>query len=200
MKKNFDIIILFLGGNDLVEGCNIADLYENLKTLAEDLKNTIIPKFGVFLLEPEARLGNPKYISQKGYYRLRNSLVRKFKNRKELRSWTLVGKGLNLNHIGKDGVHFNKGGRQKFKEIIQDHLRENIEVSLRSIERKTADKQSPSTSKIKVDNKKLHKNKSDSKRSQKQGEKRSLENSSTKKRKGKDNKGKTYTKTKLKKD
>ena len=126
VKKNFDVIILFLGGNDIRNECNIADLYAKLKTLIDDLNNTIIPKFGIFFLEPEARLGNPEIVSQKGYYRLRNSLVWKVKSRKEIVSWTLLGRGLNLHHLGKDGVHFNKRGKQKFREIIQDHLDEKI--------------------------------------------------------------------------
>ena len=58
ITKNFDVVVVFLGGNDLKNGCNIANLYEGLKTLIKDLENTIIPKFGTYLLEPEARFAN----------------------------------------------------------------------------------------------------------------------------------------------
>ena len=175
VKKNFDIIILFLGGNDIRNECNIADLYTKLKTLIDDLNNTIIPKFGIFFLEPEARLGNPKFVSQKGYYRLRNSLVRKVKSRKEIIPWTLLGKGLNLHHLEKDGVHFNKLGRQKFREIIQEHLDEKIAKIDEEKTRKRkviTREQSPSTSQDKTNrNRKIYyKNKTENKKNNKQRE------------------------------
>ena len=124
--KNFDIVILLLGGNDIRNNCNISEIYRNLKALVEDINNLVIPKYGTFLLEPEARRGDSRYVSEKGYYRLRNSLVRKIKIKKEIECWTLVGKGLNLNHLKKDGVHLNKEGRRKFKKIIEAYLIEIV--------------------------------------------------------------------------
>ena len=172
---------MFLGGNDIRNECNIADLYTKLKTLIDDLNNTIIPKFGIFFLEPEARLGNPKFVSQKGYYRLRNSLVRKVKSRKEIIPWTLLGKGLNLHHLEKDGVHFNKLGRQKFREIIQEHLDEKIAKIDEEKTRKRkviTREQSPSTSQDKTNrNRKIYyKSNTEKEKNKKQEEEKSEKN------------------------
>ena len=126
IHSNFDVVLVLLGGNDIRESCNIAEIYDNLKSLIEDINNTVLPKFGTYLLEPEARIGNPSIVSEKGYFRLRNSLVRKIKARKEINYWTLVGKGLNLNHLKRDGVHFNAEGKKKLKKIIESYLIRNI--------------------------------------------------------------------------
>ena len=94
--------------------------------MIDDLNDIIIPRYGTYLIEPEARLGDPKYISEDGYFRLRNSLVRKIKTKKEIKYWTLVGKRLYFKHLKKDGVHLGKEGIRKFKEIIENYLIENI--------------------------------------------------------------------------
>ena len=207
VTKNFDVVIVFLGGNDLRNGCNIANLYDSLKTLLEDLNNTIIPKFGTYLLEPEARLGKPEFISEKGYYRLRNSLLRKVKNKKELRALTLVGKDLNLSHIGKDGVHFNKRGVKKFREIIEDHLSEIIKKAkkvqnIKDKPRPIAEHQSTSKEKKSEKSKKSLKYKIDIKKNKKQREESQEKVYS---RKGKESNSRkvslsTKKQTKLKKD
>ena len=36
VKENLDVIILFLGRNDIRNGCNTADLYKKLKTLIDN--------------------------------------------------------------------------------------------------------------------------------------------------------------------
>ena len=137
VHNNFDVVILFLGANDIRESCSIAEIYEKLKNLIDDLNNQIIPKYGTFLLEPEARRGDPKYINEKGYFRLRNSLVRKIKKRKEIESWTLVGRGLHLRHLKKDGVHLSKEGKKKFKEIIEGYLIQSVRASKLKVRNKS---------------------------------------------------------------
>ena len=74
-----DLIILVLGGNDLVYGADTAQIYQDLVHLIHLISNCCSPKFGVYVVETEKRLGNPRFVNSDAYKSLRNSLVRKIK-------------------------------------------------------------------------------------------------------------------------
>ena len=121
-KWNPHLILVFLGGNDLIYGAEISIVYESLKCLVDELDNTCKPYFGISVIEPEPRLGNPRYIDTSGYRALRNSLVRKIKDKRYLRFLPLVKFGLSVRTTKADGVHFNPIGIRCFIIAIRSHI------------------------------------------------------------------------------
>ena len=117
-----DLIIIVLGGNDLVYDADIKEVYQNLVNLISKIKKNCSPQFGLHILEPEIRLGNPSFIDSRGYASLRNSLVRKIKKKKQLSILPLIKFSLNTNQLSPDGVHLNTFGRSLLQTILKSHI------------------------------------------------------------------------------
>ena len=124
IDKQFDVVVVFIGGNDITDNCKIANIYAKIKDIIEDIENIIQPRFGTHLLEPEVRTGDPRFIAPGKYYKIRTHLIRKIKEKRELSLWTLLGRGLKLEHLGSDGTHLNREGKVKLTEILEQYLKE----------------------------------------------------------------------------
>ena len=127
------LVILVLGGNDLRYGSDIKLIHQNLTTLVASITDSCSPYFGTYILEPELRKGNPKYIDPSSYVSLRNSLIRKIKTKKQVKFLHLIKHGLNLAHLSPDGVHLNSCGKSLLQKIIKSHISEllfNSDLSL----------------------------------------------------------------------
>ena len=121
-----DLIILVLGGNDLAYGADIAHIYQDLVHLIHLISNCCSPQLGVYVLETEKRLGDPRFINSDSYKSLRNSLVRKIKKKKSIKLLPLVKFGLDISDLGPDGVHLNQFGRLLFQTILKSHISDII--------------------------------------------------------------------------
>ena len=116
------LIILVLGGNDLTTTTNLKSVYDDLIFLVEYLTNTCSPNFGVHILEPEIRRGDPRFVTPETYRALRNSLIRKIKTKRQVNFLPLVRFGLGLSSLSPDGVHFNSEGYNKLLSAIKHHI------------------------------------------------------------------------------
>ena len=117
-----DLVIVVLGGNDLVYGGNTGSIYNNLLHLIENIYNSCSPTFGVHILEPEKRLGNPDFVDPDSYRALRNSLVRKIKEKNQVSLLPLIKFGINLDTLSSDGVHLDNFGCSLFITVLKSHI------------------------------------------------------------------------------
>ena len=117
-----DLVILVLGGNDLINGCRIGDVYSDLVQLVDTINNYCSPQFGVHILEPEHRVGDPRFVGQSDYLSLRNSLSRKIKHKNFPYFLPLIKHGVNRNLLSDDGVHLDDCGQALLLTVLKDHI------------------------------------------------------------------------------
>ena len=117
-----DVVVLVLGGNDLVYGCRVADVYNDLEYLANTINNYCSPQFGVHILEPEHREGDPRFVGPSDYLSLRNSLSRKIKHKNFPNFLPLIKYGVNSNLLSGDGVHLNDCGQALLLSVLKNHI------------------------------------------------------------------------------
>ena len=117
-----DLVVLVLGGNDLVNGCRIADVYSDLVDLVNTIDSYCSPQFGVHILEPEHRVGDPRFVGQSDYLSLRNSLSRKIKFKNFPNFLPLIKYGVNRNLLSDDGVHLDDCGQDLLLTVLKNHI------------------------------------------------------------------------------
>ena len=117
-----DLVIIVLGGNDLVYGSSVGNIYYNLAYLIENIYNSCSPAFGVHILELEKRIGNPDFVDPDSYRALRNSLVRKIKEKNQVSLLPLIKFGINLDTLSSDGVHLDSFGCSLFNTVLKSHI------------------------------------------------------------------------------
>ena len=116
------MVVLFLGGNDLVYGCRIGDVYSDLEYLVNTINNYCSPQFGVHILEPEHRQGDPRFVGPGDYLSLRNSLSRKIKYKNFPSFLPLIKHGVNSNLLTGDGVHLNDYIQALLLTVLKNHI------------------------------------------------------------------------------
>lgn len=119
-----DLIIVVLGGNDLVYGSKTGDIYSDLHHLNSILSANCSPSFGIHFLEPEKRIGDPKFVDPISYKALRNALVRKIKERKEVNLLPLIKFAVGTDNLKPDGVHLDHYGCSLFNTVLKTHISE----------------------------------------------------------------------------
>ena len=117
-----DLVIVVLGGNDFVYGSNIGSSYNDLLHLFNIIYNSCSPNFGVYLLEPEKRYGNPHFVDADSYRKLRNGFVRKLKQKNQVNFLPLIKFGVGLDLLCDDGVHLNDYGCSLFDTVLKFHI------------------------------------------------------------------------------
>ena len=119
-----ELIILFIGGNDIVNGNSVDKIYNELVSLKIHIENLLQPFYGTYVFEIESRL-KPKFISPAGYKCIKNSLNRKIKSKSQLKFLPLTKFGL-VPELNIDGVHFNSMGLCILLNAIKVHIRDII--------------------------------------------------------------------------
>ena len=122
LNSSPDLVLLVLGGNDLVTGTRVSDVYSDLEYLVNSIVEGCSPQFGVYLVEPEQRYGDPRFVNPEDYNALRNSLVRKIRNKKFPSLLSITGRGITKEVLSEDGVHFDQFGQSLFITVIKGHI------------------------------------------------------------------------------
>ena len=122
IRSSPQLIILVLGGNDLTYSTNLGTVYDNLIYLVDHLTSACSPTYGVHILEPELRRGDPRFVSFEIYRALRNSFIRKIKAKRQVNFLPLVRYGVGLHTLSADGVHLNSVGFDKLLATIKYHI------------------------------------------------------------------------------
>ena len=118
-----NIVVLFLGGNDITGDVEVVDLYQLLLEMVQAITLTINPAFGVYVIEPEWRT-KPRGISASSYNKVKNSLARMIKRRKEMHILSLHYLGINTpDCLASDGVHINSQYCQRVSSMLERFLR-----------------------------------------------------------------------------
>ena len=122
LNSSPDLVLLVLGGNDLVTGSRVAEVYSDLEYLVNSIFKGCSPQYGVYLVEPEQRIGDPRFVAPEDYNALRNSLVRKIRFKKFPSLLSITGRGVTRDVLSDDGVHFDQYGQSLFITVIKDHI------------------------------------------------------------------------------
>ena len=124
VESSPDLVLLVLGGNDLVYGSEVSEVYSRLEYLVHTISESCSPQFGVFLVEIEQRIGDPRFVGPGDYNALRNSLIRKIRQKNFPRLLSITGYGVRKDLLSDDGVHFGEFGKSMFLAVLRSHISE----------------------------------------------------------------------------
>lgn len=133
--KNYDLAILFLGGNDVNDSCKPSNIVSDIIHITEYLqqRNTNVV---VTLLEPRQYSSNNRFgISPNTYEKVSKSVnkgLNKILKKRNVRTINLGARPFNEGH-SRDGVHFNSTAKYyiaaKIKNCIEHHRKLKDEVN-----------------------------------------------------------------------
>ena len=116
----YDMVILWLGSNDIHSGCKVTDIVSDIKSIVEQLEARCTPKVKICLIEP--RLTETRWrpqIEQEAYNKVAKGVNNKLQKR------ALRGKGFITfgakpfwYSLKSDGVRFDREGRERVKNKL----------------------------------------------------------------------------------
>ena len=118
-----DLVILFLGSNDIVESnCDLVKtVVDRVNYLVDKIYTDVNPRFDIRFLEFEQRVGNNRFVTEQTYRKVRNAISKKLKKISNIKFVTLTPWDFNASCIGVDGVHLNTKGIEIIETVIE-HL------------------------------------------------------------------------------
>ena len=126
LTQKYDIVILFLGSNDIDNNLPIDEIYSSILNIKHKIDEEVDPTIGTYILEIEPRT-KPRHISETKYNKTRNNLNKKFKKKySPLRLLTLSGYGLCKYLLTENGVHFNYEGINIISKAVENHINKLI--------------------------------------------------------------------------
>ena len=103
-------------------GSKVSDVYSDLEYLVNSITEGCSPQFGVYLVEPEQRYGDHRFVEPEDYNALRNSLVRKIRHKKFPSLLSITGSGITKDVLSDNGVHFDEFGQSLFITVIKNYI------------------------------------------------------------------------------
>ena len=117
----YDMVILWLGSNDIHPRCQVKDIVNNIKHIVEQLEARCTPRVKICLVEP--RLTEIRWrprIEQEIYNKVAKGVNNKLQKRalpgKEFISF---GAKPFLYSLRSDGIHFDREGRERVKDKLR---------------------------------------------------------------------------------
>ena len=74
-----DLVIIFLGGNDITYDCSPSQIEQSFKELINVINFEINPNLGIFILEIEKRYPNEYFVNEEKYKKVRRSLNKRMR-------------------------------------------------------------------------------------------------------------------------
>ena len=117
----YDMVILWLGSNDIHPQCQVKDIVNTIKRIVEQLEAHCTPRVKICLVEP--RLTEIRWrprIEQGAYNKVAKGVNNKLQKR-ALRGKEFISFGAKpfLYSLRSDGVHFDREGREKVKDKLR---------------------------------------------------------------------------------
>ncbi len=111
LTSSYDLVIIFLGGNDVHNNCNPSQITDNIKGVIEQVRTHCNSHIAFVLLEHRSpKQGNRFNIDEDQYNRVANSinnrLKRSYKNKSYVQFLSISAKPFQ-NGV-TDGIHFNR--------------------------------------------------------------------------------------------
>ena len=124
LEGRWDMVILWLGSNDITNRCQVADIVQDLKNIVLQLEERCTPKVKVCLVEPrhtEVRW-RPR-VEQESYNKVAKAINNKLQKR-ALKGRTFISFGAKpfWYSLRADGVHFDREGRERVKDKLRSAI------------------------------------------------------------------------------
>ena len=124
LESRFDLIILWIGSNDIHDRCVVKDVARDIKAIVEQLEAVCTPKVKICLIEPRhPDNARHPHLDQETYNRIAKGINNNLQKR------SLKGKGFITfsarpftQTLARDGVHFNREGRAHIEEKLRNAI------------------------------------------------------------------------------
>ena len=126
LQHKYDLVILWIGSNDIKESSSVKDLAKKIKQIVQAIEESCEAEVRTCTIEPRkpGRTGRFR-VEQETYRKVAKAVNRKLQN-KELRGKRVVDFGAKpfWDSLGWDGVHFNRQGREHVSAKLANCIRE----------------------------------------------------------------------------
>ena len=128
LENRYDVVILWLGSNDITPRCAVRDIVKNIKNIVLRLEEVCTPRVKICLVEPrhpERRYAH--VVSQETYDLIRKGVNNNLQ-RRALRGKEFISFGARPyeGDLGRDGVHFNREGRSRIAQKLGNAIRHSM--------------------------------------------------------------------------
>ena len=116
-NHRFDLVILWIGSNDIHSRCNVAVIVDNIKAIVKQLEDNCTPKVKICLIEPR-RLdpGRRPHLDQDHYNKIAKAINNKMQKRAlKHNDFITLGARPFFENLRRDGVHFNHQAQEHIK-------------------------------------------------------------------------------------
>lgn len=120
-NRRYDLVILWLGSNDIEPQCRPRTIIEDLKRIVDQLLTTCTPKVKICQIEP--RITHTRWrttVEQQTYNRIAKAVNRRMYDGL-LRDQEFISFGARpfRYNLRADGVHFNRAGQERVKSKLR---------------------------------------------------------------------------------
>ena len=126
LNYQYDLVILWIGSNDITPGCGARYLPERICYIAGEIQRWTGADIRIILVEPrDCPPGNRNCITLAEYKRIAKAVNKKIIQRCRYRNtWgTISTFGFPAFHLATDGVHFDRRAREVIEERIHGSIR-----------------------------------------------------------------------------
>ena len=124
LHSRFDLVILWIGSNDIHDRCVVKDIASNIKAIVDQLETVCTPKVKICLIEPRhPDTTRHPHLDQEACNRIAKGINNNLQKR------SLKGKGFITfsarpfsQSLARDGVHFNRDGRAHIEEKLRNAI------------------------------------------------------------------------------
>ena len=126
LQHKYDLVILWIGSNDIKENSSVKDLARKIKQLVQTIEEKCEAEVRTCMIEPrKPGLVGRFRVEEETYRKVAKAVNRKLQS-KELRGKRVIDFGAKpfWDALGWDGVHFNRQGREHVNAKLANCVRE----------------------------------------------------------------------------
>ena len=123
-----DLVIVWLGSNDIVGNTNVSEVTDNILIIKEKIEEECGARVIIVLVEPRC-YPNDHPVHQTQYTKIQRGINRKLEKKLPQTHFIKFNLPKYQQFLSFDGVHFTSEGRKEIEKVIVDNVKDYLATS-----------------------------------------------------------------------